>query len=216
MDGGTDERPLRAEASLRERMRANLARFERIALQPEAHRPAAVAIVIAATADQQASFILTRRAAKLRAHAGQWAFPGGRVDEGESAAGAAFRELTEEVGLDLPPSALLGFLDDYRTRSGYVITPVVLWSGEPATMAPNPREVAAAYNVPLAVLGHPQVPRLVRIPESDRPVIQVPIAQLNVSVHAPTAAILYQLWEVAVLGRPTRVAHYEQPVFAWT
>src|SRR5581483_11819763 len=70
--------------------------------------------------------LLTRRASRLRAHAGQWALPGGRVDPGEEPVTAAFRELVEELDLRLDPSALLGVLDDYPTRSGYVITPFVL------------------------------------------------------------------------------------------
>ena len=77
----------------------------------------------------------------------------------------------------------------------------------------NPNEVAAIYRVPLAELDRPDVPRLHHIPESDRPVISIPL--LGTNIHAPTAAILYQLREVAVWGRSTRVAKYEQPVFAW-
>ena len=77
----------------------------------------------------------------------------------------------------------------------------------------DPAEVAAVYRVPLEDLDAPEVPRLRRIPESDRPVISIPL--LGADIHAPTAAILFQLREVAVHGRSTRVAHYEQPVFAW-
>jgi len=73
--------------------------------------------------------------------------------------------------------------------------------------------VAAVYRVPLADLLHPSVPRLRRIPESPRPVISVPV--LGREINAPTAAVLYQLREVALLGRATRVDHFEQPVFAW-
>ena len=76
-----------------------------------------------------------------------------------------------------------------------------------------PNEVARAYRVPLADLDRPDAPVLTRIPESDRPVLSMPI--LGGLVHAPTAAILYQLLEVALRGRTTRVSHYEQPVFAW-
>ena len=69
------------------------------------------------------------------------------------------------------------------------------------------------YRVPLAELERPDVPRLRPIPESERPVISVPL--LGTHIHAPTAAILYQLVEVAIRGRDTRVSHFEQPVFAW-
>jgi hypothetical protein len=126
---------------------------------------------------------------------------------------AALRELAEEVGLALPPASVLGLLDDYPTRSGYAITPVVVWTDTESDLAPNPQEVAAVYRVPLAELERPDVPRLRQIPESERPVISIPL--LGTQIHAPTAAILYQLREVAVRGRATRVAEFEQPVFAW-
>ena len=170
-------------------------------------------MVLLADEQGRACFLLTRRAAGLRAHASQWALPGGRLDPGESAERAALRELSEEVGLRRGASSVLGILDDYGTRSGFIITPVVVWAGEQGELAPNPDEVASVHRVPLAELDRPEVPRLVTIPESDRPVIQVPI--LSSLIHAPTAAVLYQLREVVVHGRPTRVAHFEQPVWAW-
>jgi hypothetical protein len=80
-------------------------------------------------------------------------------------------------------------------------------------LTPNPQEVAAVFRVPVSDLDHPDVPRLITIPESDRPVIQVPI--LSTLVHAPTAAVIFQLREVVLHGRPTRVDHFEQPVWAW-
>ena len=75
--------------------------------------------------------MLTRRGAHLSAHARQWAFPGGRVDDGETVLEAALREMHEEVGLELSSSDLLGRLDDYPTRSGYVMSPFVFWAGHP-------------------------------------------------------------------------------------
>ena len=199
--------------ALRERARANLAGFERRALAPDGRRPAAVAVVLLGDDEGRACFLLTRRAATLRAHARQWALPGGRIDPGESAEGAALRELEEEVGLARGAAAVLGLLDDYGTRSGFIITPVVVWGGAHVELKANPDEVASVHRVPLADLDSPEVPRLVTIPESDRPVIQVPL--LSTLVHAPTAAVLYQLREVVLHGRPTRVAHFEQPVWAW-
>jgi len=198
---------------LRERVSANLAKHERRSIELAGRRAAAVAVALLAGEDGEGSFVLTRRAVRLRAHSGQWALPGGRIDEGETAADAARRELTEEVGLALPPEEVLGLLDDYATRSGFVITPVVLWSSDTGELVANPKEVAAVYRVPLAVLEGPEVPHLYSIPESDRPVISVPMVETY--VHAPTAAIVYQLREVAIHGRDTRVAHFEQPTFAW-
>ena len=194
------------------RARAHLSAFERRALPVDGRRPAAVAVVLVRDADGNACFLLTRRAAGLRQHARQWALPGGRLEPGESAIAAARRELHEEVGLDLDAEAALGLLDDYPTRSGFLITPVVFWGGDDPALTPNPDEVASVHRVPLADLEHPDVPRLITIPESDRPVIQVPL--LSTLVHAPTAAVVYQLREVVMHGRSTRVDHFEQPVWA--
>ncbi len=198
---------------LETRVRDHLAAHERLEVPLDGRRHAAVAVTLIADDDRVPCFVLTRRAPRLSSHAGQWALPGGRVEPDESAIAGALRELAEEVGLVAAPSQVLGCLDDYPTRSGYVITPVVVWAGEHATLTPDPSEVTAVHRVPLEVLEHPDVPHLRQIPESDRPVIS--IAMVGTHVHAPTAAIVYQLREVGVHGRATRVDHFEQPVFAW-
>ena len=203
----------RFDEDLRARIRANLERFESRTHSDPALRRAAVAVTLLADETGRPCFALTRRAAGLRTHKGQWALPGGRLDGDESPVEAALRELGEELGLDLPGENVLGLLDDYPTRSGYCITPVVVWAGAQARLEPDPREVAAAYCVPLAELERPDVPRVRSIPESDRPVLSIPL--LGAHIHAPTAAILYQLRQVALRGGTTRVAHYEQPTFAW-
>jgi 8-oxo-dGTP pyrophosphatase MutT (NUDIX family) len=197
---------------MRDAVTARLAAFPREPLDPTGRRHAAVAAVLC-TADGVPSFLLTRRAPRLRAHAGQWALPGGSVDPGETPEDAARRELEEELGLAVGADAVLGMLDDYETRSGFVITPVVVWAGPDPVLTPNPSEVARAYVVPLAELDRPDAPRFVTIDESPRPVVQMPL--LGHLIHAPTAAVLYQLREVVLHGRPTRVADFEQPVFAW-
>jgi 8-oxo-dGTP pyrophosphatase MutT (NUDIX family) len=202
-------RPGLQPPALRERLRLLAAR----SLPLEGRRHAAVAAVLAPDEADRLCFVLTRRSAALGRHRGQWALPGGRLDDGETPETAARRELAEELGVELDPGAVLGRLDDYATRSGFVITPVVLWSSHRLELRPDPREVAAAYEVPLSGLDRPDVPRLQRIEESERPVLSVPVG--DGWVHAPTAAIVYQLFELAHRGRVVRVAEYEQPVFAW-
>lgn len=162
---------------------------------------------------KQAAFILTVRASKLRNHAGQRAFPGGRIDPGESPEQAALRELEEEVGLTLYPDDVLGRLDDYLTRSGFIITPVVVWGGSRARLTANADEVESIHRVPVSELLRSDAPILESIPESEQPVIKMPLG--DDWFAAPTAAIAYQFREVGILGRNTRVVHYEQPRFAW-
>jgi 8-oxo-dGTP pyrophosphatase MutT (NUDIX family) len=204
---------LKLDDELRGRMQTNLDRFERRAHDATDLKRAAVTLLMLAGEDNEACFVITRRTPKLSAHAGQWALPGGRVDPGETSEEAALRETREEVGATIGPESILGLMDDYPTRSGYVITPVVVWGGRNCELVANPAEVAEIYRVPLSVLDGEDVPRLRTIPESDRPVISIPM--LGTHVHAPTAAVIYQLREVAIRGEDTRVDHYEQPVFAW-
>ena len=189
-----------------------LAGFERREQPLDGRRHAAVAVVVVDGGDGP-GIVLTKRSSRLRAHAGQWALPGGRIDAGETPEEASLRELHEELGLHVKETdAILGRLDDYPTRSGYIITPVVVWSGLPAdAMQPNPGEVASAHVVTAENLS--VEPRFVSIPESASPVIQLPM--LHTLIHAPTAAVVYQFRELALYGRTTRVDHLEQPVFAW-
>jgi 8-oxo-dGTP pyrophosphatase MutT (NUDIX family) len=175
---------------------------------------AAVAIVLVEADDSQSgtALLLTLRAAGLRAHRGQWALPGGRCDEGETPVTAALRELHEELGLTLGSDDVLGWLDDYPTRSGYLITPVVVWANKRAGLSPNPAEVASVHRIPLDELEQADMFDFVAIPESTRRVIRFRYA--GQFIHAPTAAMMYQFREV-LAGRHTRVAELEQPVFAW-
>jgi 8-oxo-dGTP pyrophosphatase MutT (NUDIX family) len=162
---------------------------------------------------REAAVLLTRRAARLQSHAGQWALPGGGVEPGEPALDAARRELREELGLELDAAAVIGVLDDYPTRSGYVITPFVLWGGADLRLHPDPGEVRSVHRVAFRELCRPDSPRFITIPESDRPVVQIPVG--DSFIHAPTGAVLLQFRRAAIEGVPERVAGYEQPVFAW-
>ncbi len=148
----------------------------------------------------------------MRGHSGQWALPGGRCDAGETVAQAALREIEEEVGLSLSPDAVLGTLDDYPTRSGYLITPVVVWCGLHPMLRLNTAEVAFVNRVPLVEIAQEQAVAFTTIPESPRQLVHMKINRTT--VHAPTAALLYQFREL-LAGRITRVADLEQPVFAW-
>ena len=174
---------------------------------------AAVAIALTeAEAGSGTTFLLTRRSASLRAHAAQWALPGGRCDPGETQTQAALRELHEELGVELREGDVLGLLDDYPTRSGYLITPVVVWVSTSAEISPNPAEVASVHRVSLDDIERQDAFSFTTIPESTRRVIRFRHAGQH--IHAPTAALIYQFSEV-LAGRDTRVAELEQPVFAW-
>ncbi len=160
-----------------------------------------------------AALVLTRRSLSLRKHAGQWALPGGRLDPGETPEQTALRELAEEVGLELDASHVLGRLDDFTTRSGFVMTPVVVWGGSARALVPNPGEVESIHRIPVRELLREDAPRLDYQEGADHPVLRMPIG--SGSIAAPTAALLYQFREVLLRDRDTRVDHFEQPEFAW-
>lgn len=198
----------------REILTAACESFPRVVHEDAELKRAAVAITLVQADDGsgQTAFLLTRRAVGLRAHAGQWALPGGRCDPGETLEQAALRELEEELGLAVPPENVLGVLDDYPTRSGYAITPVVVWLEDAGEIRPNPEEVASAHYFRLDHIRHDAAVEFETIPETPRPVIRLHLGEHD--IHAPTAALIYQLREL-VAGRITRVADLDQPVFAW-
>ena len=211
---------------LRDLIEQSLRRFQVRSLEPAGRHAAAVAVAIAeegpganlpdiaapATWSTRASLILTRRAKEMGKHPGQWALPGGRIDAGETPEQAALRELAEEVGLHLEPGAVLGRLDDLATHSGFVITPVVVWAGIAERLVPNVGEVASIHRIPVAEFMRADAPILEALEGSLHPTLCMPIGQDWIA--APTAAVLYQFREVCIAGRPTRVAHFEQPLFA--
>lgn len=201
-------------APFRDELAARCAAFPRLAYTGAALKRAAVvlALVEADDGSGEAAFLLTRRAMGLRAHGGQWALPGGRCDPGETLEEAALRELHEELGLAVAPSSVLGVLDDYETRSGYAIAPVVAWVEDASALMPNPAEVASAHRIRLDAIAPEAAVWFETIPQSERPLISVDIGGHH--IHAPTAALVYQLRELAA-GRITRVGELEQPVFAW-
>jgi len=214
------------DPSLREHIRRNLSAFPLQRAAAGAHRAAAVAVAVVEEGDgarvdglpipeawsREAALILTRRALDLRNHPDQWALPGGRLDPDESPEVAALRELVEEVGLELGLDAVLGRLDDFVTRSGFVITPVVVWAGPAPTLVANAAEVASIHRIPVSEFMRTDAPWLDQVDDSEQPVLRMPVGKSWIA--APTAAVLYQFRELCIAGRPTRVAHYEQPLFA--
>ena len=217
------------DETFREQLRSRLQAFDVRALPFEGRRRAAVAMAIveegpgagvpglectAPPWSRAPALLLTRRSAGLRAHAGQWALPGGRLDEGEAPEEASLRELQEEVGLTLGAEAVLGRLDDYATRSGYVITPVLVWAPRARELVANAAEVASMHRLPLSELLRADAPLLNQVKGAEHPVLRMPVG--SAWIAAPTAAFLYQFRELCLLGRSTRVAHYDQPFFAWS
>ena len=219
--------PLVCNEELLRRIRSNLQSFD-VQKQNEGDlKRAAVALTVVDVADEpgvydmptdaffgdEAALVLTRRSMTLKNHAGQWALPGGSVEKGESPADTALRELAEEVGLELSHESVIGQLDDFATRSRFIITPVVVWAGPGVDLKANPAEVRAIHRIPLTEFLREDAPMLAETKENENPILCMPVG--NSWIAAPTAALLYQFREVAILGKHTRVAHYEQPFFAW-
>ena len=200
-------------AQTRDQLCSNVQGFADIRQNETDLRRAAVTLTIFKHEDEPA-IILTRRSRKLRDHGGQWALPGGRIDHGENAVQAALRELHEEINLSLDESHVLGLLDDYLTRSGYLITPVVIWTDvEYCELEPNLDEVDSIHAFTFSELSRDDSPCLESIPQSDHPVLSMHYGEDR--IFAPTGALLYQFREVAICGRTTRVLRFDQPVFAW-
>ena len=202
-------------ADLRDRIAGRLSAFEPVEIADPDLRRASVALVVADSSDGAPALLLTLRPARMGRHAGQYALPGGKVDPGETGREAAFRELHEELGLNLPPEALLGRLDDYPTRSGFRVSPFVLWAGAGAALTPAPDEVAKIFRIPFGELDSDAIPLLQDGVEAGRPVLYSNFPTLGTEMYSPTASIIYQFREVCLRGLSTRVAHYDQPKFAW-
>ena len=202
---------------LRHKLQQNVRSFERCPVDRDELRRAAVALVVTPHDVQsgQGSVFLTRRPKRLNQHAGQYALPGGKVDEGETLEQAALRELEEELGLTLQPDAVLGMLDDYPTRSGFRITPVIVWDDSGGEINPSPDEVAKVFRIPFSELVSDALPVFEEGVEPDRPVLCSEFPTIGHRMYSPTASMMYQFREVAILGKHTRVSHYDQPKFAW-
>lgn len=120
-------------------------------------QPAAVLVPI--VLHHEPAILLTARAQHLRRHAGQVAFPGGRLEPGESPEEAALRETEEEIGLPRDWPRILGRMPQHLTGTGYAVTPVLGLITPGFTLAPDANEVEEAFELPLAVLLDPEAPR---------------------------------------------------------
>lgn len=192
-------------------------------------RRAAVAVCVVQRPDGQLSVLVMKRAYRGR-NAGQWALPGGRVEEGETARAAAVRELHEELGLTAETDDVIGVLDDFPATSGFAITPIVVALSDTSSLRPSPDEVYSVHWADLSRLAADDTPRWVRVdaaventPADDDPtpvdrsgLLQMRLAP-KMTIHAPTGALLWHFREVVLLGsspEATRVAHFRQP--EWT
>jgi 8-oxo-dGTP pyrophosphatase MutT (NUDIX family) len=118
-------------------------------VEEEQQEPSPAAVLVAITDRPNPGLLLTVRRDDLRTHAGQVAFPGGRIDAGETPVQAALRETHEELGLDPAQVTILGEADGYRTVTGYHVTPIVGLVPPDLDLAPNPAEVAGWFEAPL-------------------------------------------------------------------
>jgi len=196
-------------------LRRTLADFAPRTADASDRRLAAVGLVLGRwSSDVPISFLLLERSASLASHASQYGLPGGKLHPGESFEDAVLREAKEEVDLDLAEGDIVGRLDDYITRSGYLIRPFVLWFDGDMRAEPDPGEIACLMHIPVTALSGPGVPTLLSYPGADRPVIQLPLGGER-TVHAPTGAILYQFARWFFDGVRVRNDDYEEPTFAW-
>lgn len=161
----------------------------------------------------EGALLLTRRSSRMRNHRGQWALPGGRIEPGETPVQAALRETFEEVSLVLDEKNVLGLLDDYVTRSGYHITPVIVWAGKTPELQLNREEVESVHRISFSELLRADSPWLSDGIEPERPVLYIPVG--DSCIASPTAAVVFQFREVLLCQRNTRVSHFDQPVVAW-
>lgn len=189
--------------------------FDYLTSKDSGLREASVALVVVGLSNGEAAVLLTLRTARLGRHAGQFALPGGRVDAEEALEQAARRELFEELGLRLGSEDLLGRLDDYQTRSGFCISPFVYWGGDQPVLQPSDDEVDSVYHVPLSELDSAAIPQFEAGVDPERPVLYSQLPSVGCSMYSPTAALMYQFREVLLRGKATRVAHFDQPAFAW-
>lgn len=162
-------------ASLFEAGHAREVDLLRDAMAPPPGDLRAAAVLIAVTDRPQPGVLLTNRPETMRAHAGQAAFPGGKLDPGEDAITAALREAHEELGIHPRDVQVIGASDPFHTRTGYDITPVLAVVPPDLELTPNPAEVAGWFEPPLAYVLDPanRVPRTVEWDGAERTYFEI-------------------------------------------
>jgi 8-oxo-dGTP pyrophosphatase MutT (NUDIX family) len=193
-------------SDLRTVIAGNISRFNRLESEP-ALRPAAVAIVLLQD-DRTPRVPIFQRPSSMPMHASQMALPGGKLHAGETPDDCAIRELGEELGLHVDKEDILGRLDDFDTKSGFTITPIVVWSdADVKALRPSKSEVGWLFPIGLDEL------REAAAASSGDSSTRFSLKFPEVEVFPPTAAILYQFSEAALEGRACRVGDFYQPPF---
>jgi 8-oxo-dGTP pyrophosphatase MutT (NUDIX family) len=151
------------------------------------------AVLVAITDRPDPGLILTQRRADLRLHGGQVAFPGGRIDSGESAREAALREAWEEVDLDPAHVRIVAEADHYRTITGFGVTPIVAVIPPDLDLTPNPAEVESLFEAPLAHVLDPANHRQATVHFQGRDRSYIEIDWQGRRIWGATAAMIVNL-----------------------
>lgn len=153
----------------------------------------AAAVLVAMTEREEPGMLLLHRPSNMRAHPGQVAFPGGKIDPGESVVDAALREAWEELGIEIDKVRVVGTGDMYRTHSGYEITPVLATVPADIEIVPNPTEVAQWFEPPVRHMFAPEnhIERWVDWEGGKRPYYEIPWREHN--TWGVTAALIVNL-----------------------
>lgn len=194
----------------------NLIRFKRIESNNSKLRSASVLILIIPNQNNDLSILLTRRSANLNRNAGQYALPGGKSELYESKVQTALRECNEEIGLHLNETNIIGTLDDFETCSGFSITPHVALVRYQIVLETNPEEVDEVFFIPLEeLIFAASFKNQEQNKIEDNIGFSLILPSIGHEIFAPTAAILFQFYEVAICNRMTRVSNLKQPAFTW-